>query len=124
MQNQAQRTILPRRQGAQARKRITVDVYPIAGRQLFFRVPDWVCRECNLAVRAVQQVVEGLGNPKEVRVRIRPWLNYLPMALMCGGWHPPVVVINGKRFSQGIVPDIGKLREKLQQSLGETQLGT
>ena len=102
-------------------KPITVAVYPIAGRQLFFRVPESFCRECDLTVRAVQRVLSDLGDPAYIKVIIRPWINYLPLALLRGGWHPPVVTINGKRFSQGVVPDAGRLLEtiKLQMAKGE-----
>lgn len=96
---------------------ITVAIYPIAGRQLFFRVPEGFCKECDLTVRTVRQVLEELGGPPNIRVVIRPWLNYLPVALLRRGWHPPVVTINGKRFSQGVVPDRAALREVLRECL-------
>jgi hypothetical protein len=98
-------------------KPITVAVYPIAGRQLFFRIPESFCKECDLTIRAVHRALEELGNPPNIRVVIRPWLNYLPVALLRRGWHPPVVTINGKRFSQGVVPDIAALREALRECL-------
>ncbi|MBI3953873.1 MAG: hypothetical protein HY330_05110 [Chloroflexi bacterium] len=92
-------------------------VYPIAGRQLFLRVPDRLCEECDLTIKIVRQVVRELGNRPQIQVRIRPWLNYLPQALWHGGWHPPVVTINGKRFSQGTVPDEDRLRQVIGQNL-------
>jgi hypothetical protein len=98
-------------------KPITVTIYPIAGRQLFFRVPEAFCQECDLTIRTVQRVVEEIGSPPEIRVCIKPWLNYLPQALLRGGWHPPVVTINGKRFSQGVVPDATALREAIWKYL-------
>lgn len=98
-------------------KPITVAIYPIAGRQLFFRIPESFCRECDLTVRAVRQVVAELGDAPNIRVVIRPWLNYLPVALLRRGWHPPVVTVNGKRFSQGVVPDRAALREALKKCL-------
>jgi len=84
---------------------------------LFFRVPESFCKECDLTIRAVQRAIEAIGNPSEVQFQIRPWLNYLPQALMRRGWHPPVVTIDGKRFSQGVVPDPGSLQEAIRQLL-------
>jgi hypothetical protein len=101
-------------------KPITVTIYPIAGRQLFLRVPESFCQECDLTIRAVKQVVEEFGNPPGIQVRIRPWLNYLPQVLLRGGWHPPVVTINGRRFSQGVVPEVKALREAIGQYLPHT----
>lgn len=99
-------------------KPVVVTVYPIAGRQLFFRVPDAVCEECELAVRAVRRAVAGLGDPPQIQVRIRPWLTHLLDALLHAGWHPPVVTINGRRFSRGVVPDVRELQEALAKLIG------
>jgi len=87
-----------------------ITVYPITGRQLFFTVPHSWCVECNLTIRAVQQVIEG---DDRFELRIRPWWNNLFSALWRGGWHAPVVTINGKLFTQGIVPDAAELRRAL-----------
>ena len=90
-----------------------VTVYPMTGRQLFFTVPHAVCEECDLTVRLVQRVAAGLP---DVEVRIKPWFNHLFDALRRGGWHPPVVTINGKITTQGVVPDEGDLRAALKRA--------
>ena len=87
-----------------------VTVYPMTGRQLFFTIPHAVCEECDLTVRLVQRVAPDFP---EVEVRIKPWFNHLFDALRRGGWHPPVVTINGKIASQGVVPDEAELRDAL-----------
>ena len=87
-----------------------VTVYPMTGRQLFFTVPHAVCQECDLTVRLVQRVASDLP---DVEVRIKPWFNHLFDALRRGGWHPPVVTINGKISTQGVVPDEAGLRDAL-----------
>jgi predicted dithiol-disulfide oxidoreductase (DUF899 family) len=101
-------------------KAVVVTVYPIAGRQLFFRVPDSFCRECELTLRLVQQVIEALESEGHgMRLEVKPWLNNLVEALRRGGWHPPVVTVDGRLFSQGVVPDKDRLRAALlQQSDG------
>ena len=109
------------REGAGDEK-IVITVYPIAGRQLFFRVPKSFCKECHLAIRAVLRAIEELGNPPEVQVRVRPWLNYLPLALFRGGWHPPVIVIDGRRFSQGVVPGVVALQEAIRKLLSPKEV--
>ena len=90
-----------------AGRRRVVTVYPITGRQLFFHVPESWCRECDLTVRAVERATSGLD---DVDVRIRPWFNHLFEALLRGGWHAPVVTVDGALFSQGVVPDADVLR--------------
>lgn len=95
---------------APATARKVVTVYPITGRQLFFHVPHSWCQECNLTVRAVQDAIEGRD---DIELRMKPWWNHLFDALRRGGWHAPVVTIDGKLFSQGVVPDADRLRDAL-----------
>ena len=92
-----------------------VTVYPMTGRQLFFNVPHKICEECDLTVRLVQRVAAELPH---VEVRIRPWFNHVFDALRRGGWHPPVVTINGKVATQGVVPDEERLRHALEGASG------
>ncbi len=81
---------------------VTITVFRITGRQLFFRVPDRVCEECDLTVQVARSVADRY--PGRVVVEIKPWLDHLPSALRRGGWHPPVVLVEGRRVSQGVVP--------------------
>ena len=97
-----------------------VTVYPMTGRQLFFNVPHAICKECDLTVRLVQRVASDLP---DVEVRIKPWFNHLFDALRRGGWHPPVVTINGKITTQGIVPDEAELRRALARAAPATPAG-
>ena len=87
-----------------------VTVYPMTGRQLFLNIPHAICEECDLTVRLVQRVASDLP---DVEVRIRPWFNHLFDTLRRGGWHPPVVTVNGKITTQGVVPDEDGLRRAL-----------
>jgi len=87
-----------------------VTVYPMTGRQLFINVPHAICEECDLTVRLVERVASDLPH---VEVRIKPWFNHLFDALRRGGWHPPVVTIDGKVSTQGVVPDEESLRRTL-----------
>ncbi len=96
---------------------VIVTVYPIVGRQLFFRVPKRLCEECDMTIATVRDVVARMGNRPDIEIRIKPWLNHLPDALRRGGWHPPVLTINGRVFSQGIVPDALRLRDSLNRCL-------
>ena len=92
----------------------TITIYPISGRQLgFLRIPHRWCEECNLTIQLVRRIVEQLGR-EDVRVEVKPWLSNMFDALRRGGWHAPVVTIDGKIFSQGVVPDAEALRERLE----------
>ncbi len=95
-----------------------VTVYPIAGRQLFFSVPDSFCRECDFTMNLVERVAADFG---DVRVTVKPWLNHLFEALWRGGWHAPVVTIDGQVFSQGAVPDESAFRGALERVAGQSR---
>lgn len=93
---------------------LEITIYPIAGKQLWFHIPESFCRECDLTIRTVEEVVGNLDDPSRIQVRVRPWLRHLPEAIRRGGWHPPVVTINGELFSQGVVPDAEALRQEIE----------
>ena len=92
----------------------TVTVYPITGRQLGpLRIPQRWCEECDLTIRLVRRVADDLGRD-DIRVEVKPWLRHLFDALRRGGWHAPVVTIDGQVFSQGVVPDAEALKRRLR----------
>ncbi|MGC8488759.1 MAG: hypothetical protein ACP5QO_11185 [Clostridia bacterium] len=92
---------------------LEIVVYRITGPQLLgLRIPEQVCPECDLTVAAVLAAVRIAG-VSDVRVRVKPWLAVLGEALRRGGWHPPVVTVDGIRFSQGVVPDPATLAARL-----------
>ena len=97
-----------------------VTVYPMTGRQLFFNVPHSLCEECDLTVRLGRRVAAEFPH---VDVRIKRWFNNLFDALRRGGWHPPVVTINGKISSQGVVPEEDSLRQALRHKSGNDVTG-
>ncbi len=92
---------------------VTITVFRITGRQLFFTVPDRLCEECDLTV----QVARSVADPGRVVVEIKPWLYHLPSALRRGGWHPPVVLVEGRRVSQGVVPSPDTLETAAVEAL-------
>ena len=95
-------------------KKVNVVVYKMTGRQLFFNVPEKMCEECDLSVEQVKSVANKL-NGNTVDIKVKPWLNHMFQVLLKGGWHPPVVTVNGKIFSQGIVPDAKELENKIRE---------
>lgn len=96
-------------------KGINIIVYRITGQQLFFRIPESVCEECDLTVATVKSVIDELKIAEQVNLRVKPWINSMISCLLWRSWHPPVVTVNGRRFSQGVVPDRDKLKGLLQE---------
>ncbi len=101
---------------------VTITVFPITGRQLFFTVPERWCEECDLTVHVALCVADR--HPGRVRVEVKPWLNHFMSALRRGGWHPPVVLVAGRRVSQGVVPSLDALEAAVLEALhGKEQKG-
>ncbi len=94
---------------------MTITVFRITGRQLFFTVPERVCEECDVTVQVTRAVADRY--PGRVVVEIKPWINHLPSALLRGGWHPPVVLVEGRRVSQGVVPTPDTLDAAVREAL-------
>lgn len=92
---------------------VELTVYRVTGQQLFFRVPSAVCEECDLTVA----VARSLGTDV-VKVTVVPWLDHLPEVLFKGGWHPPVVTVNGALVTQGIVPAAETLEQAIRKAAG------
>lgn len=95
---------------------VNITIYKVTGKQLFFNVPENICEECDLSVALVKKITKRINNDK-INLIVKPWFSNLPQALLKGGWHPPVVLVNGKIFSQGIVPDAKKLENKIIEEL-------
>jgi len=98
---------------------VTITVFPITGRQLFFTIPERWCAECDLTVHIANGVADR--HPGRVRVEVKPWLGHLGSALRRGGWHPPVVLVEGRRVSQGVVPDPDALDAAVLEALSRQE---
>lgn len=94
---------------------VTITVYRWAGRRWFFRIRS-ECAECDLAVAQVQGLVSA--HPDwPVEIEIKPWLTFLWDSLRRGGWHAPVVIVDGHLASQGRVPERSVLEAALRRGL-------
>lgn len=91
---------------------VNVLVYRITGKQLFFNVDESFCEECDLTIRRIIELSERLPDI-HIKLTVKPWLNNMFRVLLKGGWHPPVVLIGGKRISQGVVPSDDLLSKEI-----------
>lgn len=93
---------------------IDIVVYRITGPQGPIDIPHRYCEECDLTVRLVQSVLEETGD-RDIRLDVKPWMLYCWKPILRGGWHAPILTINGRVFSQGIVPNRESLRREIQR---------
>jgi hypothetical protein len=99
---------------------VEIKIYRFTGKQLFFTIPEFVCHECDMVIRLVNRIVEKIED-KSITVQVYPWFNKILSSLKKGGWHPPVIVINGKIFSQGIVPNEQELEERILEEIQKSK---
>lgn len=78
---------------------VEITVYVVTGRHGRLTIPESFCRECHRFVRAADVAAEWVDAP--VTVRVVSWWTHVLSALRHGGYHPPVMVVDGKRLSQG-----------------------
>lgn len=92
----------------------TVDIviYRITGKQGPIDIPHRYCEECDLTVQLTRSVLDELADPN-VRLDVKPWMLWFWKPIWRGGWHAPILTINGRVFTQGIVPDRNRLRDAI-----------
>lgn len=97
---------------------VHITIYKVTGNQLFFKVPEKVCQECDILVNVIRRVVDDI-NDSRISVEIKPWMNNLLSSIAKGGIHPPVLLVNSQIFSQGMVPNAKDLEERIMQELAK-----
>lgn len=101
--------------------RVRITVYRWAGKKWFLRIRS-ECAECDLAVAQVHSLLDA--HPDwPVSFEAKPWLSHLWESLRLGGWHAPVLVVDGQVVRQGQVPRRGELEAAVEQALSRRGLG-
>ncbi|MFB6283879.1 MAG: hypothetical protein ABEK59_08100 [Halobacteria archaeon] len=91
---------------------VNIDVYVITGTR-YLDLPSDFCRECHLFVGVAQRAADEVEVPVEVEVY--SWWRHPFAALRKGGYHPPVMLINGRMLCQGHeVPTVDGVVETIE----------
>lgn len=99
---------------------VDVTLYVVTGRHGIFSIPESFCKECNMFYHAVDEARQGID--QEVSITVRSWWTGFPLALLHGGYHPPVLLIEGERIAQGHdVPSPERVGEALRRHAGAHQ---
>lgn len=69
------------------------------------------CGECSLTLDVINDTLETELDGIPVKLEIRDWLNEWWKPLMKGGWHAPIIIVEGKVISQGHALNRGVLTE-------------
>ncbi len=96
-------------------KMIKIAVYRWAGEKWIFRIGS-ECAECDLTLSQVRGLL-GAHPDWPVELEVKPWLTHLGEALRHGGWHAPVVLVDGRIVRQGTVPSRAELAAAVRLAL-------
>lgn len=97
---------------------INITIYRFTGSQGFFSVPKKWCEECDLLVAMVKKTVKDLGFQNQTKLEIKPWFLWWFKPLLTNlAWHAPILIVNGKLISQGILPSQQTLTRALMQNV-------
>jgi len=91
-------------------KSIVLTLYRWAGAWGPFKV-NIPCGECSLTKDIIQDTLENELAGIEVKLDIRDWLSEWWKPLVKGGWHAPIVIVEGKVISQGAALNRGVLTQ-------------
>ena len=89
---------------------VTLLLYRWAGAWAPFKV-SIPCGECSLTLDVIQDTLETELAGIPVEVEVREWLSEWWRPLPKGGWHAPIVMVEGKIVSQGHALNRGVLTE-------------
>lgn len=94
----------------------TITVYRFTGKHGPFTIPGRMCEECDLSISMVKRIAGDVGM-KNVKIEVKSWFTNFLEVIIKGGWHAPVITVNGKICSQGKVPDYYTLKSKVAKLL-------
>ena len=97
---------------------VVITMYRWAGSKFGFSIKS-ECKECEINTGILEDLKQKEFAGKLVEIEIKPWLTYLWDSLKRGGWHAPVMIVNGKIFSQGVVIDRERLVKHVLSVLNE-----
>ena len=74
------------------------------------------CGECSLTKDVIQDTMDNELNSIPVELNIKDWLSHWWQPLPKGGWHAPIVMVEGKIISQGSALNRGILTQAVIES--------
>ncbi len=99
------------------RDSVNITVYRWAGKKWFLRIKGEYI-ECELTLSHIRTLVAR--NPNwPIEWEVKPWLTHIREALRHGGWHAPVLFVDGRLVRQGTVPTYPELEIAVRRALAK-----
>ena len=101
---------------------VNITVFRWAGAWGPFKV-NIPCGECALTKDIIQDCIDTDLTGIDVELDMRDWLTEWWKPLPKGGWHAPIVLVNGKIVSQGAALNRGVLTQSvIEEAAGDTPI--
>lgn len=105
--------VLPFRKSKESE--ILIEIYVVTGFHGFLNIPESFCKECNMFYQAAKQAAQSTDSEIEISVKSY-WTRFL-RPLIKGGYHPPVMLVNGELVAQGYdVPDEERILYHIEEA--------
>lgn len=73
--------------------------YEWAGKKGPFRIKTH-CQECDITKAIIKDMLKNEFKGKDVTFEVKPWLDNFFYCLFRLSWHPPIIMVNGRKFHQ------------------------
>ncbi len=108
--------------GAPVNTPVNITVFRWAGAWGPFKV-SIPCGECSLTKDIIQDCIDSDLSEIKVELEMRDWLSEWWIPLPKGGWHAPIVLVEGKLVSQGAALNRGVLTQAvIEQAVDSTPI--
>lgn len=77
------------------------------------------CGECSASEGIIEDVIKTEFAGADIQFEVLPWLDNWYKPLLKGGWHAPIVLVNGRLVSQGTFVDRGLLGFYIRRELAK-----
>lgn len=75
------------------------------------------CGECSVSENIVQDVIDSEFSGEDILFEVLEWLPNWWRVIWRGGWHAPIITVDGKVVAQGKVIDRGLLAYHIRKAL-------
>lgn len=86
------------------KRKVTITLYRWAGKALRRKIES-ECPECDTSLKTLREVLASEFPEAPVELIVENWLDHFWRCLLKGAWHAPIIYVDRRLFSQGVVPD-------------------
>jgi len=78
---------------------VKITQYKWAGKKWFLKIKS-TCEECDITTSILKNMMKKEFKDKDVAFETKPWLDNIFYCLWQRAWHPPIIMVNNKKFYQ------------------------